>query len=167
LRPFRHRLPRQTLPREQGQCLVDRHLVFPRHAVEALLLTFFREFRAQIAMHTQHVLGAHDLDPHLLQRIVGVFGLAPRRHAGGMNAVVVVTQPQCDRVGLAAQTRHLGLGQRAGRQRQPRAFAGHAGRAGLEGDLHIRLLGYGAQHAGGRALELLGARVVFVRRPAH
>ena len=80
--------------------------------------------------------------------------------------VVVMAQAQRDGVGLAAQPRHLGRGQSAGRQRQAGALAGHAGWAGLERHLHVRLFRDGAQHAGGRALEFLGACVVLVRRHA-
>ena len=111
--------------------------------------------------------GADDFHTHLFQGVVGVFRLAARGHALRVNTVVVVAQTQRDGVGLAAQSRHLGGGQGAGRQRQTRAFSCDTGRAGLERDLHVRLFGDGAQDAGGGALEVLRARVVLVDRPAH
>ena len=44
-------------------------------------------------MHAEHMLGADDLHPHLLKRIISIFRLTPRRHAGSVHPVVVVPQP--------------------------------------------------------------------------
>ncbi len=90
MRGFRGGFSRQAFARQQGQSFVNRHLVLPRHAVEAFLLAFLGEFRAQIAVHAGHVLRADDLDADLFQGVVGVFRLAPRRHAGRVDAVVMM-----------------------------------------------------------------------------
>ena len=155
-------LARHLLAREQRQRRLDRQLVLARHAVVALGLALLAQLRLQVGGDARHVARADHLDPHLLERVVDVLRLAPRRHAGGVHRIVVVAQPQRERIGGAAQPRHLGRRQRARRQRQARAFAGQAGGAGLERHLHVRHFGDGAQHAGGGALELLGAGVVFV-----
>jgi hypothetical protein len=140
------------LARQQRQRRADGQLVLPRHAVVALGLAFLGQLGAEVGGDARHVARANDLDTSLFERVIGILRLAPRRHAGGMQGVVVMTQAQSERIGLAAQFRHLRRRQRPRGQRQAGALAGQAGWAGLERD--------GAQDARRGALELLGARVV-------
>ncbi len=118
----------------------DRQLVLPRHPVEAFGLAFLAEPRAQIGGDAGHVAGADHLDAGLLERVVDVLGLARAGAAGGVDGVVMVAEAERDAVGGAAQPRHLGGRQGAGRQRQAGALADQAGGAGLERDLHLGLL---------------------------
>jgi hypothetical protein len=165
LRRLRRNLPGQPFPSQQCQRLVDRQLILASHPVVTFRLAFLSQLRLQIAPDAIHVAGADDFHPHLLQRVVGVLRLPPRRHTLSMHAIVMMAQAQRDRIGLAAQLGHLGRRQCARRQWQPGALAGQTGRSRLERHLHVRLFGYCPQHARRRALEILGARVVF-RGPA-
>ena len=162
-RGLRRGLAGNLFARQQRQRLVDRQLILAGHAVVAFGLAFLGQLGAQVGVDAVHVARADDLDADLFEGIVGVLRLPPRRHALGVNRVVVMAQAQRDGVGLATQLGHFRHGQGAGRQWQARALAGDAGRPWLKGDLHIRLLRDGSQHAGGGALELLGAGVVLVR----
>ncbi len=157
---FRRRLAGHAFAGEQGERGGDRHLLFPRHAVVAFGLAFLRELGVQVGSDTGHVAGADGFHPRLFQRVVHVAGFAPVRHARVVHGVVVMAQAERDRVRRAAQLGHLGRRQGARGQRQARALAGDARRAGLEIDLHIRDFGDRTQHAGGGALEVLGAGVV-------
>jgi hypothetical protein len=142
-------------------------LVFAGHAVVAFGLAFLRQLGAQIGGDTGHMLRADHFHPRLFQRVVRVLCLAASGHAGGVHRIVVVAQAQAQSVGGAAQAGHLGSGQRAGRQRQTGALTGQTGGTGLEGDLHVGLLGDRPQHAGGGALELFRACVVLLAAAAH
>ncbi len=157
---FRHRLAGHAFAGEQGERGGDRQLLFPRHAVVAFGLAFLGELGVQVGGDTGHVPRADGFHPGLFQRVVHVAGLAPVRHARVVHGVVVVAQPQRDRVRRAAQLGHLGRRQGAGGQRQAGALAGHAGGAGLEIHLHVGDFRDRAQHAGGGALEVVGAGVV-------
>ncbi len=146
--------------RDSAAC--DRQLVLAGHAVVAFGLALLAQFRVQIGRDARHVARTDHLDARLFERVVDVLRLAARRHAGGVHRIVVMAQAQRDRVRRAAQPGHLGRRQCARRQRQARALAGQARRAGLECHLHVGHFRDRAQHAGGGALEFLGARVVLV-----
>ena len=162
----RRRLAGHLLARQQGQRRGDRQLVLARHAVVAFGLALLGQLaRADWPRRR----------PCAARRPPRRAPAPARRRRPSPRAA-----PACARRARASSwwrsrsasasaaprsLRHLGRRQRAGRQRQPRALAGQAGRPGLERHLHVGLLGDRAQRAGGGALEVLGAGVVLARGP--
>ena len=160
LRRVRHRCRVHPVARQQRERGGQRQLVAPRHAAQPLALAFLVQLAAQIGRDAGHMRGADDLHPRLFQRVIRLLGLAGGRGAGGMERVVMVAQAQRQRIGHAAQLRHLRGGQRPRRGGQAGPLAGQARRAGLVGHLHVSGLGDRAQRARGGALEILGLALV-------
>jgi hypothetical protein len=161
---LRHRLAGEGLARHQADSLDQRRglaLGDPREALGAAALL---AGGGEIAGDACHAPRAARLAARLLD---GVEHLA-RQRAGGrapaMQRLVVETQLQADRVGLAAHDRRLLARHLARRCRQPRFLPAQPGRLGRERDLQFGLARDRA-HRGRRDLtKCLHRAVCWLRR---
>ncbi len=99
--------------------------------------------------------GTDNLDPGLFERVISLARFAGGRRAGDMQSIVVMTQPQRDRIRHAAQLRHLRRAQSAGGGGQPGTLARKPGGSRLIGHFHIRGLRDCPERARGCPLEIL------------
>ena len=157
---------RHPLPRQQGECGAERKLLLPRHAVVAVGLALLNELLLKVGGDAGHVAAADSLDARLFQCIIDFTGFPAGRRAGGVDAIVMMTDAQRHGVGGAPQAGDLRRRQSTGGRGEARAGACQASRASLKGDLHLRLPRHRANRAGRGALERL-APLVAVFRSAH
>ena len=149
----------QALAHQQRHGLGHRHAVGIVDAQGPGLLQPRQQGGGHVGAHPGQGVGAHRLDPRLLDRVEHLGGRSVDRAQAGVDACVVIGQPQRQPVGLSPQrgafrrrwiARRMGQGQDA--VRQTRAVR-------AEQDLQLRLLGQGAGGVGQGALEGLGGRV--------
>ena len=118
------------------------------HAGIAARAAALLEEAVQIPAHAGKVAPAHDLAAHLFDGVEDVAGIPVVGLAAAVQLLVVVTDPDREGIGDAAQPLQRGFVHAALRRRQPGAVLGDPGRALDVG--HGQVLAIGHRLEGGR-----------------
>jgi hypothetical protein len=137
LRRLRRRQPGQALTHHHRQRIGQRCIGAVGDLVEFAAMEMIVEHRGQVLRNTRHPPRADRLDARLLDGVEHAARLHVARHLLAMHRGIVTSEPQRDRIGMAADDRRVLLRQLARRLRQPR-LAGRKART-LGRKRHLKL----------------------------